>query len=77
VTPTTPLARTLAWMEAVAGQFCLALLVAGIVGFKITQAMKDGPALPVAMKLRQKIRVATAIKQTTYVVDCKLFDAIV
>ena len=41
VTPTTPLARTLAWMEAVAGQFYLAVLVAGLVGFKVTQAMKD------------------------------------
>ena len=41
VTPTTPLARTLAWMEAITGQFYLAVLVAGLVGFKVTQAMKD------------------------------------
>ncbi|MHB8900006.1 MAG: potassium channel family protein, partial [Thermoguttaceae bacterium] len=41
VTPATPLARTLAWMEAVTGQFYLAVLVAGLVGFKITQAVKD------------------------------------
>ncbi len=41
VTPTTPLARTLAWMEAIAGQFYLAVLVAGLVGFKVTQALKD------------------------------------
>jgi voltage-gated potassium channel len=41
VTPTTPLARTLAWMEAVAGQFYLAVLVAGLVGFKVTQAMRN------------------------------------
>ena len=41
ITPTTPLARTLAWMEAVAGQFYLAILVAGLVGFKVTQAMKE------------------------------------
>lgn len=40
VTPITPLARTLAWIEAVAGQFYLAVLVAGLVGFKVTQAMK-------------------------------------
>jgi voltage-gated potassium channel len=40
VTPTTPLARTLAWMEAVTGQFYLAVLVAGLVGFKVTQALK-------------------------------------
>lgn len=41
VTPTTPLARTMAWIEAVTGQFYLAVLVAGLVGFKVTQAMKN------------------------------------
>jgi voltage-gated potassium channel len=41
VTPTTPLTRTLAWMEAIAGQFYLAVLVAGLVGFKVTQALKE------------------------------------
>jgi voltage-gated potassium channel len=41
VTPITPLARTLAWIEAVTGQFYLAVLVAGLVGFKVTQAMKS------------------------------------
>jgi voltage-gated potassium channel len=41
VTPITPLARTLAWMEAITGQFYLAILVAGLVGFKVTQAMRD------------------------------------
>ncbi len=41
VTPVTPLARTLAWIEAIAGQFYLAVLVAGLVGFKVTQAMKE------------------------------------
>ena len=41
VTPTTPLARTLAWIEAITGQFYLAVLVAGLVGFKVTQAMKE------------------------------------
>jgi hypothetical protein len=40
VTPTTPLARTLAWIEAIAGQLYLAILVAGLVGFKVTQAME-------------------------------------
>jgi hypothetical protein len=40
VTPATPLARTLAWTEAITGQFYLAILVAGIVGFKVTQATK-------------------------------------
>jgi voltage-gated potassium channel len=41
VTPVTPLARTLAWIEAVAGQFYLAILVAGLVGFKVTQALRE------------------------------------
>jgi voltage-gated potassium channel len=40
VTPTTSLARTLAWIEAITGQFYLAILVAGLVGLKVTQAMK-------------------------------------
>jgi voltage-gated potassium channel len=41
VTPVSPLARTLAWMEAITGQFYLAILVAGLVGLKVTQALKD------------------------------------
>lgn len=41
VTPTTPLAQTLAWTEAVTGQLYLAILVAGLVGFKVTQATKQ------------------------------------
>ncbi|MBM4089885.1 MAG: two pore domain potassium channel family protein [Planctomycetes bacterium] len=41
VIPTTPLARTLAWTEAITGQFYLAILVAGLVGFKVTQATKN------------------------------------
>ena len=41
VTPATPPARTLAWMEAVTGQFYLAVLVAGLVGFKVTRAVKE------------------------------------
>jgi hypothetical protein len=41
VTPLTPLARTLSWIEAITGQFYLAILVAGLVGFKVTQAMKN------------------------------------
>jgi voltage-gated potassium channel len=41
VTPATPLARTLAWMEALVGQFYLAILVAGLVGLKVTQAIGD------------------------------------
>jgi hypothetical protein len=41
VTPATPLTRTLAWIEAIIGQFYLAILVAGLVGIKVTQAIKD------------------------------------
>jgi len=41
VTPITPLARTLAWMEAIAGQFYLAVLVAGLVGFQVTQVLRE------------------------------------
>ncbi|NLX97188.1 MAG: two pore domain potassium channel family protein [Rhodopirellula sp.] len=41
VTPTTPLARSLAWLEAVTGQFYLAVLAAGLVGFKVTQAINN------------------------------------
>jgi len=43
VTPLSPLARSLAWMEAVAGQFYLAVLVAGLVGFKVAQ-LGNGPS---------------------------------
>ena len=46
VTPRTPVARTLAWFEAVVGQFYLAVLVAGLVGFKVTQAMQNGRTAP-------------------------------
>jgi hypothetical protein len=42
ITPTTPLTRTLAWIEAVTGQFYLAVLVAGLVGFIVSQR----PAMP-------------------------------
>jgi hypothetical protein len=38
VTPVTPIARTLSWLEAVAGQFYLAVLVAGLVGFRVSQS---------------------------------------
>ena len=31
ITPVTPLARTLAWLEAISGQLYLAILVAGLV----------------------------------------------
>jgi voltage-gated potassium channel len=41
ITPATPTARTLAWMEAMAGQVYLVVLVAGLVGLKVAQASKD------------------------------------
>lgn len=41
VVPTTPLARTIAWIEPIAGQFYLAVLVAGLVGFIVTQTLTD------------------------------------
>jgi len=41
VTPMSPLARTLSWTEAVTGQFYLAILLAAIVGFKVTRATTD------------------------------------
>ena len=39
VLPTTPVTRTLAWMEAIAGQFYLAVVVAGLVNM-----MASGPS---------------------------------
>ena len=44
VTPTTPAARTLSWLEAVTGQFYLAVLVAGLVGLHIGRARGDKDA---------------------------------
>jgi voltage-gated potassium channel len=41
VTPATPLARTMAWLEAITGQFYLAILVAGLVGYKVAQSMQN------------------------------------
>ncbi len=41
ITPATRLARTLTWIVAVAGQLYLAILVAGLVGFRISRAV-DG-----------------------------------
>jgi hypothetical protein len=31
----------LAWIEAITGQFYLAILVAGLVGIKVTQAIQE------------------------------------
>ncbi len=41
VTPVAPLARTLAWIEAITGQIYLATLMAGLVGLKVSQALRD------------------------------------
>jgi len=38
IIPDAPLTRTLAWMEAVAGQFYLAVLVAGLIGMRVNQS---------------------------------------
>lgn len=38
ITPIGPHARTLAWLEAMAGQFYVAVFVAGLVGIRISQA---------------------------------------
>ena len=44
ITPATPIARTLSWIEAVAGQFYLAVLVAGLVGFKVSHGLRRSPS---------------------------------
>ncbi len=38
IIPAAPLSRTLSWMEAVAGQFYLAVLVAGLIGMRVSQS---------------------------------------
>lgn len=42
IVPLTPLTRTLAYLEAIAGQFYLAVLVAGLVGAYVSQRMPGG-----------------------------------
>jgi hypothetical protein len=37
ITPVAPTARTLAWLEAMTGQFYIAVLVAGLVGIRVSQ----------------------------------------
>ena len=46
IAPLTALARTLAYMEAVAGQFYLAVLVAGLVGAYVSQAASTKSEAP-------------------------------
>jgi hypothetical protein len=38
ILPASPVARTLAWLEAMTGQIYLAVLVAGLVGLKVSQS---------------------------------------
>jgi hypothetical protein len=38
VIPDAPLTRTLSWMEAVAGQFYMAVLVAGLIGMRVSRS---------------------------------------
>ena len=42
VTPVSPATRTLAWMEAITGQFYLALIVAGLVSVLAARGKRDG-----------------------------------
>ncbi len=37
ITPVSPPARTLAWLEAMMGQFYIAVLVAALVGIRVSQ----------------------------------------
>jgi hypothetical protein len=39
ITPVSPPARTLSWLEAMMGQFYIAVLVAALVGIRISQGM--------------------------------------
>ena len=42
VTPISPVTRTFAWIEAITGQFYLAIIVAGLVSLLITNAKQPG-----------------------------------
>src|SRR5262245_1658130 len=44
VTPVTPAARTLSWLEAVAGQFYLAVIVAGLVSMIVSKSLRANAA---------------------------------
>jgi hypothetical protein len=43
ITPVSPVARTLSWIEAVTGQFYLTVIVAGLVGILITHSRRPPP----------------------------------
>jgi hypothetical protein len=40
ITPHSPAARTLAWLEAMAGQFYVAVIIAGIVAIRVSAALR-------------------------------------
>jgi hypothetical protein len=42
ISPVSPAARTLSWMEAVTGQFYLAVIVAGLVSVLVAKGRRDG-----------------------------------
>jgi hypothetical protein len=43
IVPDAPLTRTLAWLEAVVGQFYLAVLVAGLIGIRVSRSAMAHP----------------------------------
>ena len=42
ISPVSPATRTLAWMEAITGQFYLAVIVAGLVSVLAAKAKREG-----------------------------------
>ena len=42
ITPVTPLANTLTWLEVIFGQFYMAVVVAQLVGMRLAQAVQPG-----------------------------------
>ena len=46
VTPVSPLARTFAWIEAITGQFYLAIIVAGLVSILVARHSRPQPPAP-------------------------------
>jgi hypothetical protein len=42
ISPVSPATRTLAWMEAVTGQFYLAVIVAGLVSVLVAKGKREG-----------------------------------
>ena len=46
ISPVSPAARTLAWVEAVTGQFYLAVIVAGLVSVLVAKGKREGEGEP-------------------------------